>query len=171
MKNGFTLIELMVVFGIIALTLGLSIFGLSRFRANVELNSAYTNIISLINEGRNKSTNAFGSSTGGTLQQKDLFGINFLNTSVQPIECTSNSDGSVFSCLNSSSGLITLSNMEITVIGCATRFGFKRLTQDFIALDSVGNVQASGNCTVDIRHLFTNEVKTITINLVENTYK
>ncbi len=171
MKNAFTLIELMVVFGIIALTLGLSIFGLSRFRANVELNSSYTNVISLINESRNKATNAFGSSTGGTLQQKDLFGINFQSTSVQPIECTANSDGSVYSCLNSASGLISLSNMEITVVGCSARFGFKRLSQDFIALDTVGSVQSTGTCSVEIRHLFTNEVKTITINLVENSYK
>ncbi len=169
--KAFTLIELMVVFGIIALTLGLSIFGLTRFRASVELNTAYTNVISLINNTRNKATNAFGGSSGGSLQIRDLFGVDFQSQQVNSIVCTANTDATVYSCQNTADSPISLNNMTINVVGCDTRFGFKRLTQDLISLTNVNTVVASGICSVEIRHSFTNEVKTITINLVENSYK
>lgn len=169
--KAFTLIELMLMLGVIALTLALSIIGLTRFRASIELNTTYTNVVSFISEIKNKSTNAFGTTTGGVLNPVDLFAVSFNSGAVSALDCDGNFDFTSYSCVASTGQSVNTGSVAVSITGCDNRIGFKRLTGDLVALNVNGAIQSSGVCTVQLQHSFTNELKTITIDLVKNTYK
>jgi type II secretory pathway pseudopilin PulG len=170
--KAFTLIELVMIMAIIALAFILSILGLTRFRANIELNTAHTNIISMFSDMKNNSTNAASTSSNGVLSVIDLFGIMTSADNIYPIHCDGNSDFSIYSCVTTSDiSRIILTPVRVSGGTCPTRIGFKRLTSDLVTISSTGGVSNTGTCTVLLQHSFTNETKTITIDLVRNTYK
>jgi type II secretory pathway pseudopilin PulG len=170
--KGFTLIELMLIMGVIAFAMALSIVGLTRFRANIELNTIHTNIISMINDMKNKSTNASSESSNGVLTIVDMFGIMTGSGDVYPMQCDGNSDFTIYSCITPSDiSRIILGSVRLSGGTCPTRIGFKRLTSDLVTISSTGGVSNTGTCTVLLQHSFTNETKTITIDLVRNSYK
>lgn len=172
MRKGFTLIELLIAFAVIALTLAASIYGLARFRANVELNTTHTNIISMISDMKNKSATASSNSSNGVLSIVDLFGVMTSTDNIYPIHCDGNSDFSIYSCSNTSDiSRIILTPVRVASSTCPTRIGFKRLTSDLVAINSNGSVSNTGTCSIQLQHSFTNETKTITIDLVRNSYK
>jgi type II secretory pathway pseudopilin PulG len=171
--KGFTLIELMLIMGVIAVTLALSILGLTRFRSGIELNTAHTNIISYISEIKNKSTNAYGTTNNGVLQSTvDFFGVSFVGNDVTALNCDGNFDFSTYSCSNATEQPpIDLGSVTMTITTCGNRIGFKRLTSDLVSLNTSGGLIVTGTCSLQLRHSFTNETKTITIDLVKNTFK
>jgi prepilin-type N-terminal cleavage/methylation domain-containing protein len=56
-KPAFTLLELLIVMGVSAFLMGLGAFGLMSFQAEVDLQNAYSNIISDLKFLQNKARN------------------------------------------------------------------------------------------------------------------
>lgn len=171
--KAFTLIELMLIMGVIAVAMALSILGLTRFRSAIELNTAYTNVISYLNDIKNKSTNAFGTTSNGVLlSEVDFFGVSFEGKDVTALNCNGNFDFSNYSCTSSlETGALNLGNITTSITTCGNRIGFKRLTSDLVSLNTTGGLITTGTCELQLQHSFTNETKTITIDLVRNTYR
>lgn len=178
-KKAFSLIELIVVFGVLAVIMGLGISGLISFRNNLDLNSFYTDIQLAIKTAQNNARNSRDindTSARQDAESAEYYLLQFtIVTSGSKRNRTTNYDYflSYLKDLNNGS-LITempnqsISNLTSNYISFAFsenssslsatdcyNIGFKRLTGDIVFLrpgkKSTAEIN-TGTCTITITH-------------------
>lgn len=183
-KRGFTLLELLVIMGIIAAITGMGIYGLSRFQANTQVQTAANDTITLLRTVQNDARNSVSfvddssldpsicSSNGNCVP--DYYGVNFDSQGYH-----------VYGCLQSGSNIVCPSQNEIEIdgvsfpgitfsyIGTACGYiSFERLTGDI--KDVNGNplwtVSSNSICTIRISNTF-GDNKSIEVNLLTNAIR
>ncbi len=171
MSKSFTLIELMVVMGIIAALLALGTLGLTNFRNTAELRNAYSDIVSIIQETQNKARNSVSiGSTGsdGLPIVPDYYVIDIQANNYTLQSC--NTTGGTNLVCNNLAGRTKPSQFSlISYTGTCDKIGFKRSSSDVVALNSSNAVINSGICTIEVRHSVISNILVIRVNMQDNT--
>jgi len=180
-KKAFSLLELIVAMGVIAVIMGLGITGLVSLRTTVELQGAYSefveNLKSLQNQGKNSTSGSLGSNS-----VPFMYGIFFTSTGYAFGNCdkpTSN-QGSCF--IDSSLAKVNTLNKNVLITSTdpsnCSGIAFVRLPGTNINVDPIIAINSNGSyninnpilkCVYTIKHSQNNTIKTITINLKNGT--
>ena len=185
--RSFTIIELLVVMGIIAVMSGLSIYGLVRFQASTQVETVFNDVYSLFNTIENNARNSVSFKNASALTPNicitndptncvpDYLGIKFDQDSYK-----------VYACLKSGVNNIVCSPENEIEVQKATINGvsfdyrdtqcdyivYERLSADMIDVEGSPNwlAKATENCTLVISDSY-GDSRAIQINLVNNNIK
>jgi len=181
MIKGFTLIEIVIVLGIITMITGLSILGIVRYKAAVELNSAYTDLISSIKSQRNKANNSVSYNpdpNSPSFDTPSFYAIRFINNNYDLYVCQLFAPKSKsLTCLDELNAQPATFATGITLESNCPGIGFQSITTDLVKIDSNaftsrGIFESKPNpaiCSLTLKHNQTDSTKIININLVYDT--
>lgn len=159
--------------GIIAVLMGLGITGLNQFRGTIELQNAYSDVISALETLQNRARNAVAtpSTTPGVATVTDYSGMAFLQDTYDFKICRK--AGSLVTCTTEASDLkpAEISNISFSVTADCTTIAFARLTGDIVSIDGSGNVITEGNCTIRLIHNQTSNARELYIDLTSNNIR
>jgi prepilin-type N-terminal cleavage/methylation domain-containing protein len=149
--RAFSLVELLVVMGIIAMVSGLGIYGLIRFQANTRLQTKLGDINSVLSTIQNNSRNSTAFENNGNVDDRlclnhinkcvaDYIAINFSSSDYEVFACQRS--GEIISCPNNnkleSFRSVVVPDISISYRGNSCEYiAFERLTVDII--DVTGN--------------------------------
>lgn len=172
-QKAFTLIEILMVMGVIALIGAIGVYGLTRFRANIEVQTAFNDIFSLLKTLQNNARNSVSVNIGGNQFTPDYYSVKFENNNYTVYAC--NKSGPNIICptnnaLDTYRG-IGIQNVTITYPAQQCEFiAFERLSGDIVDVRGGPNWDISGNtmCTILILNSV-GDSRRIIVNLVNNT--
>ena len=178
MLKAFTLMEVIVVMAIIAIITGLSVVGIVRYKATVELNYVYTEFVSGVKTQRNKANNSISYNPSGaeslTFIAPAFYSIRLANNSYDFYICNFVGSNNLISCgLDTSIKKSTIpSGIEINA-NCYG-FGFRLINSDLVKIDdnsfiTNGGFQSTpnpGTCDINLLNSQTGINKIINIDFV-----
>ncbi len=185
-KKAFTLVEAMVVMGIMALVLSFGTVGVIRFRDYIELQNGFSDISTYIRTVQNMARNSVSyDNVGGVPVVPDYYSIFFTANDFSLLACN---DTGVINRVNCTQVTRDIQAPNFSKVGfsfggdCGNRrlFGFERSTVDLMtyqgAVNQSGNLsltngvkQSTGSCTIIVTHSRSNSSRNITLNLTENS--
>ncbi len=179
MLKGLTLLELVVAMAIIASLMGIGLVALINYRSSVQLQSAYTDLVTAIKTLQNNANNSTSIVTTdgiGDRVSPDIYVLRFSNNEVTPYYCLIPSGSATVNCSYSypSSGITSFLDVDNVSVGSNCKgAGFFRLTLDLVSVDNntfsgSGNYSTTGTCTITLTHRATNDTRTITLDLKQN---
>lgn len=169
-KKGFTLLEALVIFGIIAVLMSLGIFGVLSFRATLELQNSSSDVVSFIRSLQNRSRNVQSINLNGNQIVPDFytFTIGENNISVNICDNVSNFD---LEC-ESFTGISTPEIIDsVTLSSNCTEIGFATRNEDIVSLVESSADDSVEVCDITIIHEDLSEPFNIEININENSIK
>jgi type II secretory pathway pseudopilin PulG len=169
--KAITILESIIVMGIIAILLGISTYGLVQFRSTIELQNAYADVISALQTLQNRARNAVSVTNGTTTTIVDYTSMEFLSTSYDFQACTK--AGTRATCRDEESTITPteISNITFSIASECAVIGFARLTGDIVTIDTNGVITTEGNCTIRLIHNQTSTAKELYIDLTSNNIK
>lgn len=167
MKNAFTLLELVVTMGILAVISAMSIFGLVRFRAVIELNNGYTDIVSLLKTTQNAARNVTSSGGQSGVSVPALYTIRFSDNTYTQSNCTSTSNRYI--CIDLTTQKTVAPSVSFSPDPNCAYIGFAPLTGEIISLNLSGIATTVQQCSIRIAHSISGDVKTLNVDLLSNT--
>lgn len=167
MKKALTLLELVVVMGVIAVISAMSVFGLIRFRSVIELNNGYTDIVSLLKTTQNAARNVTSDGNPNSTNVPDLYSLKFENDKFSKTNCEL--FGERYTCISTETQTTIAPAINfVTDVNC-TFIGFTPLTGEIVSLNSSGNVTDMQECNINIIHSVSGDVKELKVDLLSNT--
>jgi len=184
--KAFSLLEFVIVFGVLAVLMGLGWTGLINFRSTAEMQNAYSELVSVIKTEQNKAKNSVSSNNdGGTPHFYTLF---FIGNKYYAFNCGNSvvplsSSSSSITCTKDSTVLFRIlpANIIINPDPQCAGLGFAKLTGKFTSftlpigygsLDTVTSFgttySQSGTCNIKISHTLISTQKAIEVNLNQN---
>ncbi len=167
MKKGFTLLEVLIAMGIMAVLLGTSTYALIQVKATIELQNSFSDIISAFQTTQNRARNSV-TKPGATVTVPDYVTVSFLPTTYKFQTCVKGT--SRITCTDDTASTKATEILNVTLQpsnGCTT-IGFARLTSDIVSVDSNGITNSIGVCTITIVHNTTGNSRVISIDLSSN---
>lgn len=172
--KAFTLLELIVVMGIIVLSLGLTVIGITRFRYSIELQNGYSDIFSYIQNVENRSRNSVSSealynSTGSYNESvPDYYVLHFQDDNFSLQAC--NLNGSRLICLSEEENVKAERFSSVTIASTCEYVGVHKRDADIVRVDSQSfETSDTGICTVVVGHKSISRTYTIILDLVSNS--
>jgi len=163
-KKAFTLLETMIVMGVVVLVLGSTIIGINSLRQGVELNSEYTNATTAIRQLRSDAINAKTDSVfmGGAPNVPDAYAFTVENPSSYSLSlCACDASISSCSCSKPNGDQVLNSGIEIAASSTAcNQVLFLRSTADALTISVT-----SGACTYTITNTETGSTREFTVDL------
>lgn len=163
--TAFTLLELVVVMGIVSIMAALGIQGLIIFQQTVQFQQAETDIVTVLNDVRNRARNSVASneladSTSLPNAVVDAYALGFAanNYSLRRCSITASFGNKQASCINvefpdMKPEVLTAVNIFPTDPGKCRAILFERLNANIAALPAlVANLDEVGTCTIRIQH-------------------
>ncbi len=180
-KKAFTLVEAMIVMGIMAAVLGFGTVGIFRFRDYIELQNGYADITSFLRSIQNSARNSVAyDESGGQPIVPDYYAVWFTNEDFSLFACNDRNNNNI-DCVPLSRNQQTpnFSNVNFEFGStCGNRlYAFERSTADLIRIR--GNVNSSGisngdpdtfgECDITVVHTNSNSTREISLNLTQNS--
>lgn len=188
MKKGFTLIEALIVMGIIAALIGFGVVGVTRFSDYLELQNGFSDISTFIRTTQNKARNSisYENSMGFFTPPPDYYAIYFEEENFSLLACNENLSG-LFNCeeleKNVKSDVFNEVKFSFGADCEANRlFGFRRSNIDIVSFDGIINegtgytvnnavINSKGICTITVNHENDVGTRKIILNLTENSFE
>lgn len=182
--KAFTLLELLIVMGIIALMSGLGIYGLVRFQANARLESSFNDVLTAIKSVQNMSKNSTAFNNQSAINPTicssngicvpDYYSISFSSSGYRVIGCLVSSSNII--CPNENTieeRMVTVGGVNIEYTGQQCEYiAFQRLTSDIKDIVGSPTWSESGNSLCNIR-LFNDygDQRIIEIDILSNSIR
>ena len=180
--KAFTLLELLIVMGIIALMSGLGIYGLVRFQANARLESSFNDVLTSLKSVQNMSKNSTAFNNQSAINPTicssngvcvpDYYGIRFNSTGYSIIGCLVSTTNIICPDENViEERLVTIGGVSIEFSGQQCEYlVFQRLTSDIKDVIGSPTWSESGNSLCNLR-LFNDygDQRIIEINILTNS--
>lgn len=182
-KPAFTLLELLVVMGVIAMMTGMGIYGLTRFQANTQVQTVTTDTLTLLRTVQNNAKNSISFATTPTANDicssnnncvADYYAVTFSSSDYQVFACQKS--GSNITCpsqnnLNIQS--VTYPDITFSYEGTGCNYiAFQRLSGDII--DVQGNplwTESSNSlCSIKISNSY-GDYRILEVNLTNNSVR
>lgn len=171
MKRAFTLLEAIIAMGIMAVLLGLSTVALIQVRGAIEIQNAYSDVVSAFQTTQNRARNSV-TKPGSSTQVPDYLSLSFSPTTYLFQTCIKS--GTRATCTDDSGQspkATAILNVQIIPSNGCNRIAFARLTTDIVTIDSTGFITTTGTCSIEIKHTATGNSRQITIDLSSNNIK
>lgn len=182
--KSFTLLELLVVMGIIAVLGGLGVTGLTRFQANTQVQTAFNDVFSILKTLQNSAENSIAFTNASAVTPKycsslgpcvpDYYGIKFTTNTYTVYGCLISGNNIICSNQNMIQlGGLNLSSVVYSFSGSQCDYIlFQRLTGDIIDVsgDPTWSITANSICTLRISNSF-GDSRVIEINLTSNSIR
>ncbi|MEO6728544.1 MAG: type II secretion system protein [Candidatus Dojkabacteria bacterium] len=170
MKRAFTLLEAIIAMGIMALLLGTSTFALVQVKSTIELQNAYSDVLSALQTTQNRARNSV-TKPGSSSTVPDYITIAFAPTTYKFQTCVK-SGSTKITCTDdpATSKAIEILNVQVKAepSNSCVALGFARLTSDIVGVDGGGTITTTGSCTITIVHSTTGNSRVISIDLSSN---
>jgi|SRR6185369_7444421 len=167
MKKAFTLLEAIIAMGIMAVLLGFSTYALIQVKGTIELQNAYSDVISALQTTQNRARNSV-TKPGSTNSVPDYVTVAFSPTTYKFQTCLKNSTRITCTDDTASAKATEILNVQIQPSNGCNTIGFARLTSDIVSVDGNGVITATGSCTLTIVHSSTGNSRVISIDLSSN---
>jgi prepilin-type N-terminal cleavage/methylation domain-containing protein len=162
--KAFTLIELIMVMAIIATLAIMGVYGLTRFRGFLELQTSYNDIVSIIKTIQNSARNSIQLNDGTT---PEYYTISFTDNKYSLLSCNNANCISV----SSSTDIQIGSSPRVVVVNeNCSNIAFGRLTGNIVSINISGSsiIDSSISCRFTIRNLDTLDERILLVDLAKN---
>lgn len=173
-KKAFTLLEIMVVLGVIAFLFGLGTIALIRFRNYTQLTTSYNELVSSLKSLQNKAKNSVASSAISSdipNAVPDLYTLRVENNSYDFFDCMILSDRLNCSTLSQQESVIMPSGVQLQIEGCIG-IAFERLTGNIDLVQTNGalfTADPTGSCTIRLTQTSLGDLRSIVVNADNDT--
>lgn len=168
-KSAFSLLELLIVMGVIASISMLGIFGLLNVQYSIELNNYYAQVDVFQNTVKNYAVNSFATDSAGSKDASDYYAFQYIGNKFQNLFCDKTGVATI-ECNNIGTlELITPSFIDITFspIGC-NFFVFEKFSSRIFTIENQ-NLIPVGQCTIIIKHQNLAQTKSIIFDFENNS--
>lgn len=169
-KKAFTLLETLIVLGLVVTVIAAGAVSLTNARNSIELDNTYSDVLSAIRTTQNDARNYISIDSNYSVNivppVPDIyaFRVNTANNEFWTFACTG--AGASTSCTLASRESVASSVSNITINSNCYAIGFRKGIRDIVSISQGGVVSDSGNCTITISQ--GNRTKNVIINLDAN---
>jgi type II secretory pathway pseudopilin PulG len=168
--KGTTLLELIIVMGVIAAVFGLGIAGLIKFQGTAEVQSVYSDFISNIKTLQNKAKNSVNAAATHD-KAPYVYAVIFNQNKYTFYNCDKATSTTLI-CTEDTSNpevLLSIKHSTLSNQGCDA-VGFTRLTGDIISINTTNfTYNTTGACSYTFLQTSAQVTKDVNINLTSNS--
>ncbi len=168
--KGATLLELIIVMGILAAIMGLGVYGLIKFQGTVELQSVYSEFVANLKTLQNKAKNSINTSSTND-KAPFIYAIIFDQNTYTFYSCDKATSSTLLCVEDSSIPEVDTSSKGVLISnpGC-NGMGFSRLTGDIVSINITNfTFNSVGQCNYTLLHNNSQLSNSITVNLTNNS--
>lgn len=173
-KSAFTLLEMMVVLGVIAFLTGLGTIALIRFRNYTQLTTSFNELVTAVKVIQNNAKNSVASSALSNdipNAVPDYYTIRVENNSYDFFDCINQSNRIECSSSSTQQDINIPTGVQVQAEGCAG-IAYERLTGNLVLVQTNGAIyttQLNGSCTIRLTSTSLGDVRTIVFNADNDT--
>lgn len=168
-KKAFSILELLIVMGVISSIAMLGIFGLLNVQYSIELNNYYAQLNVFQTTIKNYAVNSFATNASGSKNSADYYAFQYSENKFQNLFCDKVGTSTIECNTIGTLELVTPSFIELTFnpISC-TFFAYEKFSSRVLAIENNGLI-FSGQCTIIVKHRNLAQSKSITFDFENNS--
>lgn len=167
--KAFSILELLIVIGVVSSIVMLGVYGLLNVQYSIELNNYYAQLDVFQASIKNYAVNSFATDISSSKIPADFYAFQYNENKFQNLFCDKTGISTIECNTTGTLQLITPSFIELTFNpSSCTIFAYEKFSSRIFTIENQ-NLISSGQCTISVKHKNLAQIKTITFDFENNS--